>query len=90
MWVSLNQADLINDQDLFKVRPNDYGYLQFDLVWMSLNWVYKSTDEVFLKDGLGYHDLFSHSIFILTVRSPFYFSFFFKKKESKRQTKRME
>jgi hypothetical protein len=37
MWVSLNQADLINDQDLFKVRPNDYGYLQFDLVWMSLN-----------------------------------------------------
>jgi len=27
MWVSLDQADLINDRDLFKARPNDCGYL---------------------------------------------------------------
>ena len=35
---------------------------------------------MFLKDGLGDHDLFSHSLFILTARS-----LFLKKKKKKKQ-----
>jgi hypothetical protein len=37
---------------------------------------------MFLKDGLGDHDLFSHSLFILTARS-----LFFKKKKKKKKQK---